>query len=80
MASKAMLQILILSLYTIIHELTSLAGPKRYMFSKNTLNTCTDAAQFIVLPNNSGFSQIYLNEKPNRGHIYQGATVNVWEF
>ena len=70
MASKAMLQILILSLYTIIHELTSLAGPKRYMFSKNTLNTCTDAAQFIVLPNNSGCSQIYLNKKPIEGiHI-----------
>ena len=66
-----------LSLYTIIHELTSLAEPKSSLFSKNTLNTRADAAQFIVLPSNSGCSQMYLNGKKNRGHIYQGAIGNV---
>ena len=50
------------------------------LLSKNILNTRDDAAQFIVLPSNSGCSQIHMIEKRNRAHIYQGTTENVQDF
>ena len=67
MEIKAILQRIVLLFYTIIHELTSLADPKRSLFRNNNLRNRADEAQFIVFPINSGCSQIYLNKNEIEG-------------